>query len=651
MAQLNHVGTIAAAALVAAFAWMPPPARAQAVTQAQAPAATDEKAKQEAEDKAKREAEERARNIARTLELNARTLTLYDRDGTVVSTIAEKAIFNQPVLSPDRTRVAVIKPDLEKETTDLWVYDLASGKGVQITATKPREGVQAPAWSPDGRQVGYVSLRGSRYNLFRKPSDGSGTEELLHEHLGGPIVLTDWSLDGRYLSFYASDLAGSTLYLLPLEGNRQPIEAAKSESEVVAARLSPDSRLLAYRSNESGRNEIWVRSVPPPGAKDAKVDKWQVSTDGGYGMVWWRRDGQELFFIGPERGVMSVQVKTAQGSFEFSRPRLLFKAPESVPPTSNPGAFGSVSRDGERIVFAVPPAPQLRQLTVFDRDGKVVSRVGPPGLYVQPSMSPDGTKVAVLRTDPATGNGDVWAFDLASGKGTPVTSDPLPENAPIWLPDGAHVGYVSMRNNFASIYRKPWTGQGAEEQLFRYTSGAGMALTDFSPDGRFALADGGGIVLAIPLTGGPPLQREAVDFARSEFEAGAARFSPDGRLVAFGSNETGRFEIYVRPFDPATGEAAGETKWQVSNEPGVMGGIFWRRDGLELFYLASDRATSEVKVMAVDVTPAPAFKAATPRVLFRLQGPLPGNPQQWKYISPDGQRFVLAMPIASPAAR
>src|SRR5688572_12064717 len=239
---------IFAAALVAGT---PSIASAQAAGQAAAPAAADEKAKQESAEKAKREAEERARNIARTLELNSRTLTLYDRGGTVVSTIAEKAIFNQPTLSPDRRRIAVIKPDLEKETNDLWVYDLESGKGVQVTTTKPREGVQAPAWSPDMTHVAYVSLRGSRYNIFRKASDGSGAEELLYEHLGGPIVLTDWSLDGRYLSFYTTDLSGSTLFLLPLAGDRKPIEAMKSESSVVAARLSPDSRLLGYRSNET----------------------------------------------------------------------------------------------------------------------------------------------------------------------------------------------------------------------------------------------------------------------------------------------------------------------------------------------------------------------------------------------------------------
>jgi Tol biopolymer transport system component len=439
------------------------------------------------------------------------------------------------------------------------------------------------------------------------------------------------------------------LFLLPIDGDRRPIETAKSDKEMVAARLSPDSRLLAYRSNETGKMEIFVRSVPPPGTQ-AKVDKWQITTDGGYGMVWWKRDGRELFFFGPDRVVMSVEVKSGPGTFEFSKPRPLFKAPESIPAQSNPGAFGSVSRDGERIVFSVPPVPPQRQLVVFDRQGKEMSRVGPPGMYTQPSVSPDGSKVAAMRADPQSGNTDIWAFDMATGKGTQVTSSAENDNAPIWF-DTSRVGYVSMRGNYASVYRKQWSGQGPEEQLFRYTAGAGMVLTDFSPDGRFAMVDGGGLILAIPLAGTDPLKREAADFARSEFEAGAGRFSPDGRFVAFGSNDTGRFEVYVRPFDATTGEAAGEMKWKITNEAGVIGGLVWRRDGRELFYHVGDNASNEIKVMAVDITTAPEFKASAPRELFRLKGPLPGNPNQWKHITPDGQRFIFAVPMPATSTR
>jgi Tol biopolymer transport system component len=600
-------------------------------------------------ERAKIEAEDRARAIARAIQENARQLTVFDRQGTVVATIAQKGLYNQPVLSPDRTRIAVIKSDPLKETNELWVVDVSGDQATQITQSKSREPVQAPAWSPDATQVAYVALRGSRYGIYRKAASGTGAEEMLYEHAGGPIVLTDWSLDGRFLSFYATDLSGSVLYLLALDGDRQRIEVTRSESEIVAARLSPDSRFLAYRSNETGRNEVFVRELPPPGSKEPVVGKWQVSNDGGLGMVWWRRDGQELFFLGAERSVMSVQVKAGQ-DFEFSRPKLLFKAPDSIPVTGAPGSLGSVSRDGERVVFAVPPVPPLRQLAMFDRQGKVVSRIGQPGMYMQPAMSPDGSKVAVMREDPQTGFLDIWTLEVASGKATPVTSDALPENAPIWSPDGTRVAYVSTRGSYSSVYRKAATGQGAEEQLFRYTPGAGMALTDMSADGKYLTVDGGGIVLVVPLNGTDALARTGVDFARSEFEAGSGRFSPDGRFIAYGSNESGRFEVYVRPFDAATASAAGDTKFPISTD-GAMGGIFWRGDGKELYYLSEDRASSEVKVMAVDVTTAPAFKAGTPTVLFRLPGPLPGNPGQWKNISPDGQRFVFVVPATAAAAR
>ena len=276
-----------------------------------------------------------------------------------------------------------------------------------------------------------------------------------------------------------------------------------------------------------------------------------------------------------------------------------------------------------------------------------MTRVGEAGLYAQAAFSPDATQVAVAKSDPDTGNQDIWTFDLSSGKAINVTSSELPENAPIWL-DSKRVGYVSMRGNYASIYARPWDGQGSEEQLFRYTAGAGLGLTDFSPDGRFALVDGGAIVLSIPLTGADPLKREAVDFARSEFEAGAGRFSPDGRFVAFGSNDTGRFEVYVRPFNAATGEASGERKWMVSNDVGVAGGINWRQDGKELFYVVNDNAANVMKVMAVEITSSPEFSATPARELFRLPGPLPGNPPQWKHVSADGQRFVFAVPVSPP---
>jgi Tol biopolymer transport system component len=592
-----------------------------------------------------RDPAERAKVIAQIMQANARQLTLFDREGKEVSVVGPKDLYQQPVFSPDRTRVAVIKADPDKETNDLWVFDAATGKGVQITSSQAREGANSPAWSPDGSQVAYVALRAGRFGLYRKASNGEGPEELLYQSPGAPMTLTDWSQDGRFLTYFSTDLGGGALFALPLNaaGERKPIEAFRSKFQLQGPRLSPDGRFMSYVSNESGRNEVYVRPFDPAAAPGAapSAGPWQVSDQGGQGMAFWRRDGKELYYLGADRGIRSVEVGAATTT-RFGRPTLLFRLSEATPVA--PGT-ASISRDGERIVIAVPP-PQLRQLTVFNREGKVVSTVGQPGLYVQPGISPDGKRVVVMRNDPQTGNQDIWTFDLATGNGTPITNDTPPENAPIWSPDGKQVAYVSTREGYAGIYRKSADGSGNEELLFRYTPGAGMVLTDWSPDGKF-LTFFTGALLVVPLRPDEkPLDRKAIDWVREDYDAVQGRFSPDERFVAYLSNEADveRLEVYVRPFDASKPQAPGPGAPVRVSRNGAIGMIFWRQDGKELYFM-----TRDWEVMAVDVTTTPSFQAGTPRLLFKLPGPLPGNPTQWKNVSRDGQQFIFAMPMTAAA--
>jgi Tol biopolymer transport system component len=588
---------------------------------------------------------ERAKVIAQIMAANARQLTLFDRAGKEVTVVGPKDLYNQPVLSPDAKRVAVIKADLDKETNDLWVFDVATGKGVQITSSQRRESATSPAWSPDGSQVAYVALRAGRFGLYRKPSTGDGQEELLYQSPGAPMTLTDWSQDGRFLTYFSTDLSGGTLYALPLNatGERKPIEAFRSKSQAQGPRLSPDSRFLAYTSNESGRNEVYVRPfdpAAPPAAPDAP-GAVQISDQGGQGMAFWRRDGKELYYLGADRGVRAVEVGAATTT-KFGRPTVLFRPSDATPVA--PGT-ASISRDGERIVIAVPP-PQLRQLTVLDRQGKVVSTIGQPGLFVQPGLSPDGKRVVLMRNDPQTGNTDIWTFDVATGNGTPITNDTPPENAPVWSPDGKQVAYVSTRGNYAGIYRKAADGTGEEELLFRYTPGAGMVLTDWSPDGKF-LTFYTGVLLVVPIGNNEKaLDRKALEWLREDYDVVQGRFSPDSRSLAFLSNEADgeTMQVYVRPFDPNKPEAPGPGPAVQVSRNGAIGMIFWRQDGKEMYFLNRDW-----EVMAVDITAAPSFQAGTPKVLFKLPGPMPGNPSQWKNVSPDGERFIFAMPVGAGA--
>jgi hypothetical protein len=141
--------------------------------------------------------------------------------------------------------------------------------------------------------VAFVGLRGSRYGIYRKPATGEGEEELIYQHAGGPIVLTDWSLDGGMLSFYATDLSGSTLYLVPVDGDRKPIEVTHSESQVVAARLSQTAG--GWPIDPTRRTTAIRFSSAPPGSRRAEgrtVGNGRCPLMAGEGMVWWRRDGR-----------------------------------------------------------------------------------------------------------------------------------------------------------------------------------------------------------------------------------------------------------------------------------------------------------------------------------------------------------------------
>src|SRR5690349_1031557 len=294
---------------------------------------------------AKARAAAKAKAIAQAYEANARTLTIYDRQGKAVTTVGPRAIYNTPVFSPDAKRLVVAKVDLEKETQDLWVFDIDKGTSIQLTSGKAREASTAPAWSPDGSRVAYVGLRSGAYGLYQKASNGQGNEERVYQ-LPGVGTLTDWSQDGRYLTYHSTDLGGGILFALPLNaaGERKPIEAFRSAKQVQGMRLSPDARFMLYTSNESSKNEIYVRPFDPAGGSNAAAAARQVSDQGGQGMAFWRRDGKELYYLAADRSIMAVSVSTSP-ALEVGKPRLLFHPAEEI--AVAPGT-SSVSRDGER---------------------------------------------------------------------------------------------------------------------------------------------------------------------------------------------------------------------------------------------------------------------------------------------------------------
>jgi Tol biopolymer transport system component len=174
-----------------------------------------------------------------------------------------------------------------------------------------------------------------------------------------------------------------------------------------------------------------------------------------------------------------------------------------------------------------------------------------------------------------------------------------------------------------------------------------VVLTDITPDGKFLVCDSGGVILVVSLTGSDPKARKVVEYLRGEFEYNFGRLSPDGRFMAFRSDEAQaeRAEVYIKPFDASAGAAGGDPKWRVSKD-GALGMLAWRADGKEVFFRGLDLDSNDLEVMASDVNTTPTFSVGTPRLLFKLPGPLGGSLGN---ISRDGQRFVFAINVPASA--
>jgi Tol biopolymer transport system component len=267
---------------------------------------------------------------------------------------------------------------------------------------------------------------------------------------------------------------------------------------------------------------------------------------------------------------------------------------------------------------------------VYNRQGQILTSLGKSSYWSQAAFSPYGNRLAVIKNDLLEGTSEVWTFDLARGTGSPITNDGTSHGNPVWSPDGSQLAYVSFRNGASGIYRKSSDGSGAEEALYRHPPGTGIVLTDWSADGRVLSFWSQKALYSLPLEG----VRQAVLVYRDEANNRAGRFSPDGRYLAYSSDRSGRFETYVAPFSGTA--AATPPGVQVSNT-GALGGIFWRQDQRELYFVSDNR-----DIMAADVSADSEFRAATPRLLFRLASPLGGPGQLSSIGTRDGQRFVFA---------
>src|SRR5262249_42224694 len=246
-----------------------------------------------------------------------------------------------------------------------------------------------------------------------------------------------------------------------------------------------------------------------------------------------------------------------------------------------------------------------KRLVWVNREGKDIHSLAAVGGWSKPWLSPDEKRVVVDLRDDQTGTNDLWLYDVASGTTSPFTFDPTADNFPVWSPDGSRIVWASDREQGYSFYQKAANGTGQDEVLLK-SSGV-MVTTDWSLDGRFIVyyqldpmtsRD----IWVLPLFG----DKKPFPFLRTQANETGAQLSPDGRWMAYMSDESNAYEVYVQSFPGGGG------KKRISTKGGM--GPHWRRDGKELFYYAPDG-----KLMAVEVKSGASFEAGLPRVLFEFR--------------------------------
>jgi eukaryotic-like serine/threonine-protein kinase len=511
-------------------------------------------------------------------------------------------------LSPDGKNAAFVATVDGK--TALWVQPLDGAAARPLPGT---EGAAKPFWSPDGKSIGFFAGDGSR--LLRV--EATGGTPLAICTIPYPVGGT-WTSDGQII-FGTGD---SGLFRVSASGGTpSPLTTPDvSRGEIAHAwpQMLPKGRLLFLsRSTKAENTGVFLTSLANPNEhlpvlRTSLVALYAPDRDGRNYLLW-RRGGTLL-----------AQEFDADAGRLTGDPRVVT---DPVAALSDSSQMDLAVSGGGLLLYRAS-SPRL-QFTWLDRAGKILGSMGDPDDYSLFRLSPDGRNVAAMRSRP-TGGSDLWLLNVDRGLGTRFNS--RPSNLPVWSPDGRTIVFGSgiPRN----LYRKESSGGGEDERLTE--SRNTQAASDWSRDGRFLLyseiAQGTNFDLWVqPVTPEGKRAGDAWPWLRTPFNEYLGHFSPDGRWVAYASNESGRYEVYIDSFPNP------RNKTRISTGGGDR--PKWDPDGRHLFYVSSDG-----KLMSSILKPSgDSLEPSAARELFALpSGDLAGYPYE---VAPDGKRFlVLATP-------
>jgi eukaryotic-like serine/threonine-protein kinase len=526
---------------------------------------------------------------------------------------ARHELDGTPVPSPAGNRLAFVATAASGESA-LWIRSLDSPVPRRVSGT---EGASRPFWSPDGRFVGF----GTDGNLKRVDPDGGPVQIIAS--LAFPFAGATWNRDGVILFAPANR---APLSRVPAAGGTaEPVtvlDGARGENSHRWPSFLPDGRhfLFTARAALPEHTGVYVGSL------DSPETKWLLPAQSpavyvASGFLLFARDGALL--------AQRFDARTLELSGDVH-------AITGQVPQQTEGAWAAFAASADGTVLAWG-ARAAKRLIWFDRNGTEVGVVGPTGRFSQLRLAADGARAAVVSADRSTGSRDIWVVELATGALTRVTSHPANDWFPVWSPDGAELLFSSDRDEMPSFYRAAANGAGAEKLVFRPDLQAlkvrEVFPTDWAADGRHVAfhsypqsSERPGGIWVLPLVTDPAPS----PLVQGPFTNWIGSFSPDGRWLAYVSDESGSEEIYLRSLETAA-------RFRVS----VGGGSQprWRGDARELFFVSSDNRLMAASVsLDGESVPAPAAP------LFFGCGTRPAS---WAYhydVSADGSRSLWLCP-------